>query len=105
MKVEGVEPRDVTWEVERPVYRVYFWHEPAAPEGVPQEQVMWRCDEYRLTEVADVEEALDWARQRLRDGQTFVLYAESGQDPDRGLIRLWGADPHTHAEPLRLGET
>ena len=51
MIVEGVDPRDTQWEVDWPVYRVYFWHQPPAPPGVAQEQVMWHCDEYRLSEV------------------------------------------------------
>ena len=26
--IEGVDPRDTQWEVDQPVYRVYFWHPP-----------------------------------------------------------------------------
>ena len=28
---------------------------------------MWHCDEYRLNDVADVKEVLDWARSRSAD--------------------------------------
>ena len=27
---EGVDPRDIKWEVDQPVYRVYFWYQPPA---------------------------------------------------------------------------
>jgi hypothetical protein len=38
--------------------RGYFWHRPDAPPGVAQRQVMWHCDEYRLSDAVDVEEVL-----------------------------------------------
>lgn len=51
MEHAGVDPRDGRWEVDRPVYRVYFWR----PDGRA-------CDEYELRGAADVTEVLEWAR-------------------------------------------
>jgi len=91
--VEGIDPRDTEWEVEGPVYRVYFWHRPIAPIGVSQEHVMFHSDEYRLSGAVDVDEVLDWARTTARPDQTFTLYAEHRHDDRPGLIHLMGVDP------------
>jgi hypothetical protein len=91
--VDGIEPRDTEWEVEGPVYRVYFWHQPLAPEGVDQEQVMFHSDEYRLSGAVDVGEVMDWARTTARPDQTFTLYVEHRHGDSRGLIHLMGIDP------------
>jgi hypothetical protein len=91
--VQGIDPRDTEWEVETPVYRVYFWHQPLAPEGVPQEQVMFHSDEYRLSGAGDVGEVLDWARTTARPDQTFTLYVEYHIGDSPGLIHLMGVDP------------
>ena len=95
MIIQGVDPRDTQWEVDRPVYRVYFWHQPPAPAGVPEEHAGWHCDEYRLSDVTDVEQVLGWARTTARADQTFVLYLEQGDAERRGLVRLLGTDPTT----------
>lgn len=94
MIIRGVDPRDVQWEVERPAYRVYFWHQPPAPPGVPQEQMGWHCDEHRLSEVSDVEAVVAWARTTARPDQTFVVFVEHEEDGRTGLLRVLGADPH-----------
>ena len=98
MNVDGIDPRDIKWEEDRPVYRVYFWHQPLAPAGVPQEHMMFHSDEYRLSEADDVGEVLDWARTTARSDQTFTLYVEhvehcQGESPRRGMIQLMGVDP------------
>ena len=95
MIIEGVDPRDTQWEADWPVYRVYFWHQPPAPPRVAQEHAMWHCDEYRLSEVTDVEEVLDWARNRARADQTFVIYLEQRDAERSGLVRLIGVDPNS----------
>ena len=55
---------------------------------------MWHCDEYRLTDVVDVEEVLDWARNRARPDR-FVIYVEQRDAGRSGLVRLLGVDPHS----------
>jgi hypothetical protein len=91
--VQGIDPRDTEWEVEGPAYRVYFWRQPLAPEGVPQELVMFHSYEYRLTEASDVGEVLDWARATAEPDQTFTLYVEHRHGDSLGLIHLMGVDP------------
>jgi hypothetical protein len=94
VRVEGVDPRDTRWEQDRPVYRVYLWHQPAAPEGVAQEQVMWHCHEHRLSDAEDVHEVLAWIAATIRDDQTYTLYVEHrDRDGEPGLVMLAGTDP------------
>ncbi|MDT0187972.1 hypothetical protein Q9S36_48075 [Microbacterium sp. ARD31] len=93
MIVEGVDPRDTQWEVDRPIYRVYFWHQPPAPGRVAQEHMWWHCSEFRLIEASDVEEVLHWARRKARSDQTFTMYVEQRDAQRSGLVRLLGTDP------------
>lgn len=99
MIIEGVDPRDTQWENDWPAYRVYFWHQPPAPDGIAQEHMMRHCDEYRLTEVRDVQQVLAWAHDRARPDQTFVVYVEHLDGHRIGLARLFGTDPNSSAPP------
>jgi len=54
---------------------------------------MYHCDEYRLSDAADVGEVLDWARTTARPEQTFTLYVEHQDADGPGLIKLIGIDP------------
>ena len=60
MDIRPIDPRDIDTEVE-PRYRVYFW---SADRG--------RSDEFELTGVADVREALRWAESQAQ-GRDFEL--------------------------------
>lgn len=93
MIVDGVDPPEACWEDDTPAYRVYFWHQPPAPPGVRQEQVMYSSDEYRLQGAVDVQEVLAWVSARARPDQTFTLYAEHQDEDGVGLLRLSGVDP------------
>ena len=93
MIIDGVDPRDIEWDVERPTYRVDVWERPAAPEGVAQEAMAYHRDTYRIGAADDVDEVLGWARETTRPGQTFSLYVECRDDGRLGLIRLAGVDP------------
>ena len=93
MKVDDVDPRDTRWELDEPAYRVYFWHQPAARVDVRRDDVMWHCDEHRLTGALDVSEVLNWARSTARTDQTFTVYVEHHDGERPGLIRLMGVDP------------
>ncbi|MGA3214833.1 MAG: hypothetical protein ABSD97_03985 [Acidimicrobiales bacterium] len=79
MKVRRVDPRDQTWGVDQPSYRVYF-HDPRGAS-----------DEYEVNG-ADVVKVLAWA-EAWRAGRTFVLYACVPHD-GLGLVRLVGTDPN-----------
>jgi hypothetical protein len=77
MQTMGVDPRDETWELVDPRYRVYF-------------RAGTACDEWEVSG-ADVREVLAWAEANRGD-RTYTLYACVPQDR-LGLIRLAGADP------------
>lgn len=67
MDVARVDPRDQTWEVDQPRYRVYF----SEPSG--------SIDEYELRSV-DVPEVLLLAEAECQ-GRTFVVYPGSTDGP------------------------
>lgn len=79
MDTRKVDPRDQTWELDQPTYRVYFHDARGA------------SDEYELKD-ADVVDALTWAENQRAD-RTFVLYACVPSD-GLGLVRLHGSDPN-----------
>ena len=79
MDIRAVDPRDQTWEISRPTYRVYLHDESGA------------ANEYEV-EGADVAEVMAWAEAQ-RNGRTFVLYACVYRD-GLGLLRLAGSDPN-----------
>lgn len=79
MHATGVDPRDQTWEVDRPSYRVYFHDADGA------------SDEYEVTG-ADVDEVIAWAEDQ-RGSRTYVLYVCVASD-GLGLLRLAGTDPN-----------
>jgi hypothetical protein len=79
MHVRAVDPRDQTWEISQPRYRVSFNDENGA------------ADEYEI-EGTDVAGVMSWAEAQ-RNGRTFVLYACVPHD-GLGLLRLAGSDPN-----------
>ena len=82
MKASQVDPRDVTWEVDRPTYRVYFWtHDGSA------------CDEWRLTDATNVHDILAWADERVGEQRSYQVFVEVSAESGLGLLRLSGADP------------
>ena len=90
---EPIDPRDTSWEIDLPVYRVYFWRQQPPPPGIAQEAMGYASAEYRLTGVEDVDEVLAWARRTAEPEQTFTLYVEHRDGDLLGLIRLAGIDP------------
>ena len=93
MNIDSVDPRDIEWELDRPVYRVYFWHQPPAPLGIQKSQMAYHSDERRVSGAEDVHEVLTWAAETARPEQTFTVYIELMDDGSPGLIRLAGIDP------------
>lgn len=79
MLVSSVDPRDQTWEVIHPSYRVYFHDAHGAAE------------ELKITG-ADVSEILEWAETERR-GRTYVLYVCAPLN-GLGLVQLQGSDPN-----------
>ena len=84
VEIKSVDPRDQTWEVDQPSYRVYF-HE---ADGT--------SDEYEVSGV-DVGGVLAWAEER-RGRRTYVLYA-CVPGSGLGLVRLAGTDPNDASPP------
>ena len=78
MLVSSVDPRDQTWEVTHPSYRVYFHNAHGAAE------------ELEITGT-DVSEIIGWAETERR-GRTYVLYV-CVTVHGLGLVRLQGSDP------------
>ncbi len=78
MEITTIDPRDQSWEVDRPDYRVYFFDSGASIE-------------YELRG-ADVPEVLRWAETQCR-GRLFVIYVCVRTGGGLGLVRLFGTDP------------
>lgn len=80
MKAKLVDPRYVNRVDRDPTYRVDFWNDQNASE------------EWRLSEVADFNEVLLWAKDQS-SGRDFVIYAEFSYENGHGMIRLVGKEP------------
>lgn len=78
----------MSWEVERPTYRLHFW---SAGPNPSRGGVAWASDEWRLTDARDVREVLDWAEAQGK-GRRIELLAEVRQQR-LGVVRLLGIDP------------
>lgn len=89
MEIEGVDPRDIEWELDCPVYRVYFWSQPAGGAA----PAMYHAEEHRITGARDVHDVIAWATDKSRPDQVFTLYVEHTAHGSRGLIRLGGEGP------------
>ena len=95
MRVDDVDPRDIRWGIDRPVYRVHFWWQPQ-----PGPDSMLHCQEPRLHVAQDVDEVSRWAGQHGGDRIT-VVYVEAHDDSELRLLRLHGQDPS--AAPSEAG--
>ena len=93
MRTEGVDPRDVVWEIEEPTYRVYFWGKGTASDDVPPEEVGYYSDEHRVRDATDVREVIGWAERTTRPNESYTLYVERDEGGRTGLIQLAGIDP------------
>lgn len=84
MQTCPVDPRDTGWEIDSPSYRVYLWRARAGG---------YESEEFELSGVRDVGEAIAWAESAARSERTYTLYVLVDQGDDRGLVRLLGVDP------------
>ncbi|MEV8358082.1 MULTISPECIES: hypothetical protein [Microbacterium] len=73
MDISRVDPRDAAYEMEDPVYRVYF-------------SELGATDEWQLEGASSVIEVIDWARA---DGREFTAYVETGWPSGMGLLRVF----------------
>jgi len=86
MRAYLVDPRDTTWEVSQPVYRVYFWEKQR-----DYEDSGWASEEWEL-QGADISEVMDWTEETAK-GRLSVLYVCVSHGGELGLVRLSGIDP------------
>jgi len=85
--VHLVDPRDITWEMDNPIFRVYFWYL-QYPERADSG---WASQEWEITGT-DVSNVQKWAEDQA-NGRRFVLYARVETADGHGLIRLQGTGP------------
>ncbi|MCZ3385854.1 MAG: hypothetical protein LH630_02550 [Actinomycetia bacterium] len=90
MQASGVDPRDVAWEREQPVYRVYFWGHPRHAS-----------DEWRITDAGSVQEVLAWAQARSGRHRTCQVWAEARNEQGLGLLLLSGHNDPTDGSECR----
>jgi hypothetical protein len=89
MNIRKVDPRDSTFEVDQPRYRIDFWRLQGGRSGA------WESESYEL-EDTDVAEAIAWADAHSK-GRVFVLYAAFSSQEGLGIVRLLGSDPTANA--------
>lgn len=103
MDIAEIDPRTATWEVESPVYRVYFWERGVGGSGVPLDRVAFSSNEFEISGAKDVSEVIAWAdatagsvdNARHGEVRTYSLYAVAERHGSQGLIRLAGSDPNS----------
>jgi hypothetical protein len=96
MDVQPVDPRDTTWEIGEPAYRVYFWRRVPQPIGFP---MGISAEEFEVTG-ADVQEVIAWGEATAGSDRTYTLYVlVQRPEGELGLVRLAGVDP-PHAPEL-----
>jgi hypothetical protein len=86
MQVQRVDPRDIRWELDQPVYRVHFWRSLAETAGDG-----WASEEWGIRD-ADVSEVLTWTAH-AKEHRAFAVYVCFSNDGGPGLVRLLGKDP------------
>lgn len=90
MDAQQVDPRDIAWEVDHPIYRVTYWREDGSAS-----------DEWRLTDAANIQEVLAWADERLVEGWTYQVFVETEAARGLGSLRLVGRNPSAADSPPR----
>jgi hypothetical protein len=90
VEASQIDPRVESSLDENPDYRVDFWGPIKDGSG---RVVADGSDEWLLTGVRDVHEAIDWANDNA-DGRRFVLYVRFQDGPrSLGVARLAGEEP------------
>ena len=84
LRVRPVDPRDQSWELWNPRFRVYFWR------SLGDDACMSR--EFEL-DGGDVGAALAWAAEQAVDQEIYTVYCVVEGTAGIGLVRLTGDDP------------
>jgi hypothetical protein len=98
MKSTPVDPRDTSWEVDYPMYRVFIWSPLPGPPPNPPLAQGWRSMEFDVTE-ADIDEVLAWAREQTPSDGTFTVWVRGENNGAPGLYRVAGWEPTRMEEP------
>jgi hypothetical protein len=100
MKIVPVDERTAEWELDTPLYRVYFWERgkgPAEASGVG-----YGLKSYEISGAGDVFEVIAWANAHSGPGRgeiysgsdrSYVIYAVADRHVRKGIVRLIGVDP------------
>jgi hypothetical protein len=83
LRVRPVDPRDTSWELWDPRFRVYFWR--------PLDQG-WMSREFDLSG-GDVVAALAWAAEHTESQESYTVHCVASTSDGTGLVRLTGDDP------------
>ena len=83
LQAQPVDPRDASWELWDPRFRVYFWR--SLGQG-------WRSREFELSG-GDVVAALAWAAEHAQDLESYTVHCIVESADGTGLVRLTGDDP------------
>jgi hypothetical protein len=83
LNARPVDPRDTSWEVRNPAYRVCFWRRFGGG---------WASREFEVSG-ADAAVVFDWAERNAGDDETYSIFVLVGDGDARGLVRLAGLDP------------
>jgi hypothetical protein len=89
MRIQHVDPRDIEWEIESPVYRVHFWEHPDAPAS-GDDLAPSRSDEYEISGAPTVRDVLKWAKMAAR-GRSCTIYVLVDHAGTRGLVQVWAS--------------
>jgi hypothetical protein len=83
LRVRPVDPRNTSWEVWNPRFRIYFWR--SLGES-------WMSREFELSG-GDVVATLAWAAEHAADQETYSVHCVVEGVEGTGLVRLTGDDP------------
>jgi hypothetical protein len=99
MRVRGVDPRDTSWEVDLPSFRVHFFGTPGPTADGAVQDAAHVSDEYEVTE-ADVHETIAWANRTAGPHRTYVIYLVlTDAHGSNGMVKLAGQNPNDPREP------
>lgn len=90
MDAQPIDPRDIAWEVDYPIYRVTFWKRDGSIS-----------DEWRLTDAINALDVFAWAEGRRNAGWTYQVFVEMASPEGLGTLRLVGPNLSATDSPLR----
>lgn len=93
--VRAIDPRDISWEEDTPVFRVTFWRRQLPPTGIRPRDMGYEARELEVSN-AEVDEVITWAESEAQADETWMLHVTM-RCPDLGLgqVLLAGVDPTT----------